>query len=235
MGKWNDFFNIFKKQPLTFIESYNEQDNVYTFIFEKPTDLEWKSGQHGLFDITHKKIKRKTRPFSIPTTPLENQVQITTKIGEEASEFKQALLELEKGMQIRLSGPVGSFYLKDSTPTLLIAGGIGITPFRSILKQIENEDSLDNPVRLLYLDSTEKYLFQKDLSKINTLTNVSIQYLKSRDDLFHEIVAFATEYKNDGSYYVAGPTSFVKSVSTHLKEQNITKKQIKKDGFFGYS
>ena len=36
-----------------------------------------------------------------------------------------------------MSGPIGSFYLKDNNPALLIAGGIGITPFSSILKQVE--------------------------------------------------------------------------------------------------
>jgi ferredoxin-NADP reductase len=235
MSTWNDFFNIFNKQPLTFIDSYKEQDDVYTFLFEKPENLDWKPGQHGLFDITHKKIKKKTRPFSIPTTPLENHVQITTKIGAEASEFKQALLELEKGMHIRLSGPVGSFYLNDSTPTLLIAGGMGITPFRAILKNLEQSNDFNIPVHLLYLDSTEKYLFQEDLSSLESFPDISVQYLKEREDLFHEIESFVTQYENEAAYYIAGPTSFVKSVNSHLREQSVTKKQIKKDGFYGYA
>ncbi|WP_329958829.1 hypothetical protein [Sporosarcina sp. G11-34] len=48
-------------------------------------------------------------------------------------------MELKQGMHVKMSGPVGDFYLKDNNPSLLIAGGIGITPFRSILKQLETE------------------------------------------------------------------------------------------------
>ncbi|WP_346025178.1 FAD-binding oxidoreductase [Alkalibacterium indicireducens] len=97
---------------MKFIESYKAKEQIYTFVFEKPEDLNWKAGQHGLYDITHKKIKNKTRPFSIPTAPHENTIHITTRIGKELSEFKQALLELKPGMSMRLTGPVGSFYLK---------------------------------------------------------------------------------------------------------------------------
>lgn len=235
MSKWSDIFNIFKKQPLTFIESYKEQENVYTFLFEKPSDLDWNPGQHGLFDITHKKIKGKTRPFSIPSIPSENRIQITTKIGEEASPFKQALLELNPGMQIRLSGPVGSFSVKESSPTLLIAGGMGITPFRSILLNVEQTATAETPIHLLYLDSKENYLFQDDLNRVASLPNVSIEFLKSREDLANEIKTFVTQHQNNGTYYMAGPSSFVKSVENQLKEQNVAKKRMHKDDFYGYA
>ena len=81
----------------------------------------------------------RTRPFTLASAPAEKVVKITTRISNDPSEFKKALLELKQGMKISMSGPVGSFYLKDNSPTLLIAGGIGITPFRSIVKQIEIE------------------------------------------------------------------------------------------------
>lgn len=87
-----------------------------------------------MFTITHKKIKNPTRPFTLASAPTENIIKVTMKITDNASDFKKAMLELNKGMKISMSGPVGSFYLKDDRPTILIAGGIGITPFRSILK-----------------------------------------------------------------------------------------------------
>ena len=57
MSFFKDAIAIFKKRELAFIESYKESENVYTFLFEKEKDVTWKAGQHGLFTITHKKIK----------------------------------------------------------------------------------------------------------------------------------------------------------------------------------
>ena len=139
MSFFQDTLSIFKKRDLLFLESYKESEGVYTFLFKKEKDLTWKAGQHGLFSITHKKIKNSTKPFTVASAPTENVVRLTMRIGENPSDFKKAMLELKQGMKVKMSGPVGSFYLKDNKPSLLIAGGIGITPFRSILKQVEAE------------------------------------------------------------------------------------------------
>ena len=146
MSFFQDALSIFKKKDLLFLESYKESEDVYTFLFEKEEDLTWKAGQHGLLSITHKKIKNGTKPFTLASAPAEKVIKITTRISNDPSEFKKALLELKPGMKISMSGPVGSFYLKDNSATLLIAGGIGITPFRSIVKQLEVEgNSIEQP------------------------------------------------------------------------------------------
>lgn len=230
-----DVLGIFKKRALLFLESYKESENVYTFVFEKDKDVTWKAGQHGLFDITHKTIKNSIRPFSVAAAPAENTIKITTRISDSPSDFKKALLELEKGMKIKMSGPVGSFYLKDHSPTLLIAGGMGITPFRSMLKQIEAEGRRDEQqIHLLYMDSNKLYLFKDELDNIANKTSISVTYLHSRDHVLREIDAFITSYTNNGKYFIAGPKSMVDSISTHLQNNHISKRNIKKDVFFGY-
>lgn len=235
MSKWKEFFKVFQKNPITFVESYHEHDDIYTFVFEKPDSLKWRAGQQGLYDITHKDIKDKTRPFSIPVIPSENRLQITTRIRENKSDFKQALLELKPGMQISLSGPVGFFYLDNTDPTLLIAGGIGVTPFRSILRKLEEDKNPSGQsVTLLYLDSDQKYLFKEDLNRIALVDGISILYLKNREELFNHIHEFAAHYGNNGNYFMSGPTPFIDSVSSALKENNISKRRMKKDDFYGY-
>ena len=205
------------------------------FCFEKEEDLTWKAGQHGLFSITHKKIKNATKPFTLASAPTEKVVKITTGISDDPSEFKKALLELKQGMKISMSGPVGSFYLKDNSSTLLIAGGIGITPFRSIVKQLEIEgNSIANPIHLLYMDSNKSYIYKDELDEIAKHTSIGITYLDSRDDLHQEIDKFSGLYKNDGKYFIAGPKSMVGSISSYLQDNDISKKNIKKDVFFGY-
>lgn len=234
MSFLKDTFSIFKKNELAFLKKYKESDDVYTFLFEKEKDLTWNAGQHGLFTITHKKIKNATRPFTVASSPTEDVVQLTTAISDNPSDFKKALLELETGMKINMSGPVGSFYLKDNNPSLLIAGGIGVTPFRAIVKQLETEgDGGEKQVKLLYLDSNKSYIYKEELDEISKNTTLDVNYLESRDQLYEEINKFITTYKNDSNYFVAGSKSMVSSITNHLKSHNISKRNIKKDAFMG--
>ncbi|MFE8697391.1 FAD-dependent oxidoreductase [Cytobacillus sp. FJAT-53684] len=235
MSFFQDVFSVFKKRDLVFLESYKETEGVYTFLFEKEKDFTWKAGQHGLISITHKKIKTATKPFTLASAPTENIVKITTSIGDDPSEFKQALLELKQGMKVRTSGPLGPFYLNDNSPSLLIAGGIGITPFRSMLKQIEAEGNMgEKQIHLLYIDSKKSYLFKDELDEMANHPSISVTYLDSRDDLHQEIDKFTSLYKDNGNYYIAGSKSMVDSISGHLQNNNIAKRNIKKDAFYGY-
>src|SRR3954469_743386 len=187
MSFFQDALSIFKKKDLIFLESYKESEDIYTFLFEKEKDLTWKAGQHGLFNIIHKKIKNPIRPFTVASAPTENVVRLTMRISDNPSDFKKAMLELKQGMKIKLSGPVGGFYLKDNSPTLLIAGGIGITPFRAILKQLEAEgNGVEQQIHLLYMDSRNSFIYKDELDRIANNTSISVTYLDLRDGLHQE-------------------------------------------------
>ncbi|MFD1779071.1 FAD-dependent oxidoreductase [Fredinandcohnia salidurans] len=233
MGFFQDMIAVFKKRQLVFIESYKESDDVYTFVFEKEKNLTWKAGQHGLFSITHKKVKNPTKPFTIAAAPSENVLKLTMKINDNPSDFKKEMLELKQGMTIGMSGPLGSFNVNDDRPTVLIAGGIGITPFRSIVKEIEAEGKGNKkPIHLLYMDSEKSYLFKDELDANNA--SISTTYLDSRDNLHQEINKLANLYQNNVQYLIAGPKSMVDSISSYLQNNSISKKNIKKDAFYGY-
>ncbi|WP_085993390.1 FAD-dependent oxidoreductase [Oceanobacillus senegalensis] len=235
MGFFQDMKSVFTKRELVFLESYKESDGAFSFLFEKENDLTWEAGQHGLFTITHKKIKNATKPFSVASAPAENVIKITTRISDQPSDFKQALLELKPGMKITMSGPLGSFHLNDDSPSLLIAGGIGITPFRSIIKQLEVEGNRDDKqIKLLYLDSQKSYIYKEELDELANNATICITYLDSREHLLPEIDMFIDQYKSNGKYYIAGPKSMVESVLGYLKNNSIPKKNIKKDVLAGY-
>ncbi|MCG7343555.1 FAD-dependent oxidoreductase [Sporosarcina sp. ACRSL] len=235
MGFLQDAIAIFKKRDVTFIDSYKESEEVYTFRFEKDKDVTWKAGQHGLFTITHKKIKNGIRPITLASAPAENVIQLTLRISNDPSDFKKAMLELKQGMKIRMSGPVGSFYLKDDSPSVLIAGGIGITPFRSMLKQLEAEgNGVGKEIHLLYMDGKNSFVYKDELDEILNNTSIDVTYLDARDDLQKEINKLSSLHGNNGKYYIAGPKSMVESISAHLQSNAISKKSIQKDVFIGY-
>lgn len=155
-------------------------------------------------------------------------------IRDQPSEFKQALLDLKPGMSILMRGPVGPFYLKDEKPALLIAGGIGITPFRAMLKQFEVEGSRQQRIQLLYMDSNKRYLFQDELDQVAERTSLNVTYLDSRDQLNQEIDKYVGEIAQTGNVYIAGPKSMVDTLTGELQARNISKKQLIKDSFYGY-
>ncbi|MCR2805628.1 FAD-dependent oxidoreductase [Paenibacillus soyae] len=235
MSFFRDFLKMFKKREITLIESYKESDNVYSFLFEKDKGVSWLAGQHGLFSILHKKIKNPLKPFSVASAPSENVIRLTMAIGKEPSEFKQAMLELKPGMKMNMTGPVGTFQLADNSPAVLIAGGIGITPFRSMLKQLEAEGKGNGqPVHLLYLDSGKSYVFQEELDALAEHPSIHVSYLDSREMLEQELLKLSSQFKDSGKFYVAGPKSMVESMAAFLQKHQIPKRNIKKDSFFGY-
>lgn len=233
MGFLKDSLPIFKKNKLVFKERRQESGDVYTFIFEKPPDLKWQAGQHGLFTITHKKVKPPTKPFTIASCPADGVIELTTKVGDIPSDFKQALLELEPGMEVGMSGPVGSFYINGESSAVLIAGGIGITPFRAMLKEIvETGSNLKLKVTLLYVDGENIFIYKDELTDFAKKTGSEVQFIEASEALYKalEVLSGTKEAK----YFIAGPYSMVESVSKHLTNTGITKKNIKKDTFIGY-
>lgn len=237
MGFFKDMLAVFKKRELPLIESIQESSDVYSFLFERQPDLVWKPGQYGLFSIAHKAVKNGTKPFSIASVPAENVVRITTRIGENPSDYKKALLELQPGMNIKMSGPVGAFQLDGAaSPALFIAGGIGITPYRAILKDLAGAGSGKGAhIRLLYMDSRHNYVYQAELDALAARTSAQVAYLDSREALDREIDAFAAQHQGGGTYFAAGPKPLVDSIVNGIKNKNIAKGKIKKDAFFGYS
>jgi Flavodoxin reductases (ferredoxin-NADPH reductases) family 1 len=226
---------FFRQREIVFRESRREADDVVSFLFDKPDDLTWKAGQYGLFTITHRKIKNATKPFSVSSAPAENVIRITTIVKDNPSEFKRALLELKPGMKVTMRGPVGPFYLKDKAPVLLVAGGIGITPIRSMLRQIELEGSGDGRrIRLLYMDGDRRFVFRDELDRIAAHAGAAVDYLESRDGLSRELDRLADAYRTNGRIMIAGPQSMANALAAELRSRKIPKPNVVKDAFFGY-
>jgi ferredoxin-NADP reductase len=92
--------------------------------------LRFAAGQHGLWLVPGGGAK----PYTIASAPEEDVVTLTTDLSS-GSRFKGALCALHDGSSVRFAGPVGGFTLKpDAREVVMLAQGIGITPFRSILR-----------------------------------------------------------------------------------------------------
>lgn len=211
-----------------------KEGEVYTFLFDACEPLKWKAGQHGAFVVKHAKIKKGTRPFSIASSPLENEIMISMKIGKQPSDYKKALLEMKIGMKMVLRGPMGGFYIDPTKATCFIAGGIGITPFRAMLKDIVmKEKNFKGKINLLYIDSTGKFLYHKELKEFAQNNHIEIDFFTDKIKLTERIKEMTTN-SEDTEYFLAGPKQMNDSIKDILLGQAVKKKNIKMDTFLGY-
>ena len=234
MSLFSDLKALLITKEIVFRKVINEGEDVYTFLFDACESLKWIAGQHGAFVVKHTKIKKGTRPFSIASSPLENEIMISMKIGKQPSEYKKALLEMKSGTKMVLRGPIGGFYIDPSKPTCFIAGGIGITPFRAMLKDIVmKEKNFKGKVNLLYINSTGKFLYEKELKTFAKANNIQIDFFIDKEKLTEKTKEI-TSSNEDTQYFLAGPKQMNTSIKATLLGQDVKKKNIKMDTFLGY-
>jgi ferredoxin-NADP reductase len=115
-----------------------ESPGVVSFIFQPQKPLKWKAGQFLHYVLNHASTddRGSDRWFTIASAPYEKHVMITTRFtAKKGSTFKKTLKALKAGDTIEVSDLDGDFVVDDPKKNyVFIAGGIGITPFRSILK-----------------------------------------------------------------------------------------------------
>src|SRR5690606_24221054 len=146
---------------LKLLSSHDEAGNIRTYVFEAG-DTSWIAGQHDTFVLEQagddKAVNR--RWFTIASAPSEGCIWLTTRISD--SPFKQALSRLKPGDAITTQGVGGKFVWEDDAPVpvVLVAGGIGITPFRSILVERKAQGKPLNAT-LLYFNRDEHIAYRE--------------------------------------------------------------------------
>jgi ferredoxin-NADP reductase len=117
-------------------------EGTMAFYFEKPSRFDFKPGQSAdltLADPPETDPEGNTRTFSIASPPFENQLMFTTRMRDTA--FKRSLKKIALGTQVKIDPPMGSFTLHKNSAkaAVFLAGGIGITPFLSIVRQADHD------------------------------------------------------------------------------------------------
>ncbi len=233
MSFFNEIKAVLTTKEIVFKEMKKEDEGVYTFVFEPVKPLEWFAGKHAMFFITHKKIDKAMRLFSISSCPSENKIAITTKIGENPSDYKKALLELRPTMKMKLRGPMGPFVLQQARTNCFIAGGIGITPFRSMMKEIDiSKQKFNGIIKLLYINSSDSFLFGEEFKAMDN-EKISTEFFTDKLVMGNRIKQMTSQ--NDNTvFFVAGTKQMTTSIKEMLIELGIKKKNIKTDTFIGY-
>lgn len=207
------------------------ENEYYSFDFEKPEGFHFEAGQYGVFGFKDKDVEgRKFRAFSLASTDQENMIRIATRVPELHSDFKDKMLSLEPGDLMTMNAPRGAFTYDDHQPAVFIAGGIGITPIRSMLlckKRIE----ASLPDTLIYSELESCYPFRKE---IETIDGLEIQYAADVAPTQALIRNVADAKANTCFYYLSGSPGFVNGITALLEEEGIDEDHIRHDVFVGY-
>ncbi len=223
---------------LKVIEKREEVPGVVTFILESNPPLSFIPGQYLHYVLHHEPTddRGSDRWFTNAAAPFEGHVQITTRIAEEkGSSFKKKLLTREVGKEIEASVIEGDFTLDfPEKEHVFIAGGIGITPYRSIIKQLEYEKKPLN-ITLIYANRDENVVFKEELDEIASKNpEFKIHYLYSPEHINEEIIRKYVPDLVAPVFYISGPEPMVDSLGEVLKKMEISEDRIKQDWFPGY-
>jgi glycine betaine catabolism B len=222
---------------LQFIERKEEIKNVYSFYFKPEQDLTWEAGQFLHYTFAHPSADERgvRRWFTISTAPFEKNVRITTRLNtERSSSFKSALMNLREGDAVEAEAPEGDFvFSEQAQKCVFLAGGIGITPFRSMLAQLNHEGKKPN-IDLLYASRDEQLIFGDELKEYQEI-NLKLQiksFLGDNKITFEDLKPYFSE---DGTIiYISGPDPMVEDFDKQLKEAGVPENRIKTDFFPNY-
>jgi len=224
--------------------------DILVVSLDRPEQYKFRAGQFCFLNLHNIGIQDERglrRHLSIASPPHEKELLFATKIS--GSAFKQTLLKMPLGNIITIEPPLGTFTLPEETanPVIFIAGGIGITPFRSMVKHIAAALT-DHTVTLFYSNREPgEAVFLDELQSIaDTHENISLVPTMTRADISTTTWSGLTGRLNasmiqegckewrDAVYFIAGPPKMSDSMKEILKEMDIQPDRIHVERFVGY-
>lgn len=221
---------------LKFIAKKQLLPDVYTFEFEPEESIDWQPGQYMHYLFTHPRPDERgiERWFTISAPPYEKHITITTRLAaDHGSSFKTALMALQPGDSVEADGPKGKFILQDGAGKhVLIAGGIGITPYHSMLAQLAHDNKPAN-ADLLYANRDEQFVFDEELAAI-TARDPTFRVIKFVDKKITEpdLKPYLADPKT--IFYLSGPEAMVESYEDLIGSLGVEQARIMTDYFPGY-
>ncbi len=229
-----------------FDHSQAEAANIRTFFFKPDKPVQYTAGQFTELTIPHEQPDERgiKRWFTLSSPPGGEFLTITTKYAgdDKSSSFKKALFTLEPGVGLHMAEPMGDFVLPKliQTPLVFVAGGIGITPFHSILEWLAAVGE-ERPIKLLYgVRSEDEIVFQDTFDKAGVHATIVVSepspaWGGERGNLSAELILGLEKPTDDTLVYVSGPEPMVETLEKDLKKAGLRKDQFVGDFFPNYT
>ena len=217
--------------------------DVKSFRFDRPERLDCNPGQYMIVTIKSEGMELR-EPFTISSSPTERDfLELTKKLT--GHPFSKALESLKVGDKVIIDAPFGEFTFKGEYDKIaLLAGGIGITPLRCIIRYA-TDNKLKTDIILLYSsrfddeiifrnELEEMQRFNNNLKVVYTVTRPSEKWKGLRGRIDKEMVQKVIPDYMERVFYICGPPKMVETMAAILKELNMPENRIKQEFFPGY-
>ncbi len=221
-----------------------EAEAIWSFHFLIDQPYTYVAGQFIEMTLPHASADERgeKRWFSLSSAPHESLISITTKQAYPGSSFKKALFDLSAGDTANISEPMGDFVLpKDaSRPLLFIAGGIGITPFRSMFSELAFA-SQQRPIKFVYgVAAEDEIIFTEVLKAAGQHATIFVEtpaaeWGGERGSLNASAIIGLDKPSSDALVYLSGPEPMVEVLRDELITQGVAEQQLVVDYFLNYT
>jgi ferredoxin-NADP reductase len=225
----------------TVVDLVEETHRVKSIVLTVPEWSGHRAGQHVDVRLTAEDGYQTQRSYSIASAPEDEHLILTVERIEDGEVSPYLTEELRVGDELELRGPIGGYFVWDGPPTgpvLMLAGGSGVVPFRSMLRHWSAGPRTLVP-RLVYSSRTlADVIYREELTALTDVDGVDVRLALTRewpqewegrrgrvDRGLLESVASPTS--ENPIAYVCGPNGFVESVSHGLLELGYDTERIK--------
>jgi ferredoxin-NADP reductase len=216
-------FGLLHTHSLTFDGRDGEDGDVWSFRFHANAPLSWRAGQHGLLRLPGWAVK----PFTVASAPEEGSILIGTSLRSNST-YKQKLAALGEGDRVVLHGPLARFTLDGAgADVVMLAQGIGITPFRSMLRHLALSG---DPVSATLIHVGAGHAYRHD-----TEADATRAYYPYHAAQFHSTLAEVVRDHPEATYFIAGDGGFVKATATSLARAGVERNHVRRDTYYGYT
>jgi ferredoxin-NADP reductase len=237
-------------ESIALIRKEQVAEGTMAFTFSRPAGFEFRAGQAidlTLIDPPQTDAEGDVRTFTIASAPFDDHLMIATRMRDTA--FKRVIHAAAPGLELKAEGPSGSFNLHKNAakPAVFLAGGIGVTPFLSIVRQAVKDGtrralvlfySNRRPEDAAFLDVLQgAAASEAGFRLVPTMTEMDTSQrpwtgergLIDRDMLLRHVPEL-----NGPIYYVAGPPTMVSAMQRMLAAAGVDEDDVRTEEFSGY-
>ncbi|MEI7646516.1 MAG: hypothetical protein WCJ55_19765 [Chloroflexales bacterium] len=223
--------------------------DIYDFVFQPAGRLAFVPGQYMEWTLGHREPDNRgnRRYFTLASAPTEDEIRIGIKFYQQSSSFKRAMLTMKKGSPILAGQLAGDFTLPNNLEQkcVLIAGGVGITPFRSMVKHLLDTGER-RPITLLYSNRTVRDIVYQDVFDraheelgiktvyaVTDTSKVPADWKGQVGRITPQLIQAEVPDYQRCVFYLSGPPGMVDSFKETLRELHVRGSQIRTDFFSG--
>ncbi len=221
--------------------------HVFNYVFEPDRPVRFLPGQYMEWTLPNVPYDSRgnRRTFTIASSPTESTVSVGVKFYERASQFKATMARLRPGSTIFASQLAGNFTMAGRTGQKLafIAGGIGVTPFRSMIKYLIDTQTKADIVLLYACSDPAEFNYLTDLQSAASI-GIKIIPVATKPGAYAPSVVAAKldpvtiqrlipDYV-DRRFYISGPDAMVDATKGYLSRLKVPPTHIQTDHFSGY-